>query len=93
MSRPYEPIGMTTDLWAQQPLTVVNIVDLIWTQDDVSLLSVIDALLGKPNYAGSDVPLVVRYEGKLWLEDGHHRIAAAVIRGETQTMVRILDKS
>jgi hypothetical protein len=39
--------------------------------------------------SGPDVPEVYRHSGKLWLFEGHHRLAASRLKGETSTKVSL----
>lgn len=64
--------------------------DLVTTQDGVWL----HALLSDDLRPGSDLfPLVVRHNGTLYLEDGHHRVARSVLRGQRGGYVRIYEDS
>ena len=38
-----------------------------------------------------DVPVVVRLDGKLLVHDGNHRVSAAILRGDRDIMVRVVD--
>lgn len=40
------------------------------------------------NGAGSKLPVVIQHEGKKWIADGHHRLAAAWLSGEESAKVR-----
>ena len=59
----------------------VNISDLIATQDNI--------VLGTNKSSGS--PLVVKKNGKLYIRDGHHRIAQKINAGDKTTDVRVID--
>lgn len=93
MTRVYEPMDMTTARWMQQPIVEVPLRDLEFSHD-VHLGWVIDKLRGRDdNHANADLPLVVLHDGTYWVEDGHHRIAAAILRGYTDHItVRLYDK-
>lgn len=39
----------------------------------------------------SDLPVVVKLNGKHYVHDGHHRLAAAHLRGESNARVRLID--
>ena len=59
----------------------VNISDLIATQDNI--------VLGTNKSSGS--PLAVKKNGKLYIRDGHHRIAQKINAGDKTTDVRVID--
>ena len=40
------------------------------------------------NGAGSKLPVVIQHDGKKWIADGHHRLAAAWLNGEESAKVR-----
>lgn len=49
---------------------------------------------GEPvKMSGGTHPLVYRYNGKYYINDGNHRVAAAKIRGETSIPVLVVDLS
>lgn len=90
--RPYTLVGWDTARWNRQRYEWVNLEDLIFTQDDVYFLAVINVMRGgEPHGQRCDTPLVVKYGGKLYVEDGHTRIAASILQGETDIRVRLLD--
>lgn len=59
----------------------VNVSDLIATQDNI--------VLGTNKSSGS--PLVVKKNGKLYIRDGHHRIAQKINAGDKTAEVRVID--
>ena len=51
----------------------------------------IEAMLTAGSRPGSDVyPLVVAWAGRLYLEDGHHKVTRAALRGEATVWARVL---
>jgi hypothetical protein len=85
--RPYPPTGLTTALWASVPVEPVPLAELVTTQAHLDLAALLDDTV-RP---GSDLrPHVVEHDGVLYLEDGHHRCARAVLRGMTHVRARVL---
>lgn len=86
---PFEPTGMTTARWIDEITTTdVEIADLVVCQQGITF----DALMATNlPYGGDLFPHVVRYEGLLFLTDGHHRLGRALLQGRTVLPVRLLD--
>lgn len=64
----------------------VNLSDLVAVQSGVDASRVAKIIRNEPNptwerLGGDDRPMVVRYNGKLYLVDGHHRLSAAYAQG------------
>jgi hypothetical protein len=38
-----------------------------------------------------DLPIIVRQQGTMWVHDGHHRLCAAKLSGDTSAKVRFVD--
>lgn len=59
------------------------------TQDTVN----VDFRTSRERYAGTEDarPAVVKYQGRFYVPDGHHRIMAAAADGETCVEVRLYD--
>lgn len=79
---------MTSQSWLEVPTEVVRIRDLVATQDGVyfaPLLQDVEPLFGDP------FPHVIRWRGVLYLEDGHHRVVKAALRGAVDVTARVLD--
>lgn len=88
--RPYPPTGITTAEWMQTPPIPLAIADLVPTQKHVRLWPLLRALVGKPtSHCGDPHPHVVLHEGVFYLEDGHTRVKAARLRGETTIRARV----
>lgn len=87
--RPYPPTGIDTAAWRQLPTIVVDVHDLTTTQDGVML----GPLLTGATRPGSDqYPHVVSWQGRLYLEDGHTRVARAIlVYGVRLLRVRLFD--
>lgn len=51
----------------------------------------VEALAENGAAGGSKLPVVVQHDGRLWIADGHHRLAAAWLRGEETAEVRFKD--
>lgn len=78
-------------LFAKQPVEMVPTKGLILTQPNVNRTNVVKmkAFVGKDPSAHP--AYVVRYGGKLYVMDGHHRLAAGVLNHMTQYPARVLD--
>lgn len=86
-TRPWEPTDMSTAKWLRLPARPVPLGDLIATQDGVYLAP----LLGEPSsHCGDPVPHVIAHDGRLYLEDGHHRAVRAALNGQRQLHARVL---
>jgi hypothetical protein len=87
--RPYPATGIDTATWRTQPTRIVDVHDLTTTQDGVRL----DGLLtGRTRSGSDDYPHVVVWDGRLYLEDGHTRVARAVLRyGVRHIRVRVFE--
>lgn len=89
MNRPWEPMGFTTADWLRVPLIMLPLIELIPTQD------VIPELLQGPDtsYCGDKYPHIVKWEGKTFINDGHHRIARAIRRAQAhaRAIVRMVE--
>lgn len=83
---------MDTQKWMRQPIVQLP-VSVLEFNHDINFVWVLDKIRRPAeNYSKSDFPLVVLYEGTYWVEDGHHRVAAAILQGQTDISVRLLIK-
>jgi hypothetical protein len=84
--RPYPVSGLNTSRWKTDvPIEPVEFKNLILTQDGVYIAKLfypVDPLC-------LDYPHVVAYSGRMWLEDGHHRVTAEAVRGATSMLMRV----
>lgn len=87
-SRAWPSQGMTSDKWLDVPVQIVWVQDLIATQDGVYLDPIIRP--GMP-VGGDSYPHVVFWQGKYFLEDGHHRVMRLVIDGAVMIRARVLE--
>ncbi|WP_156250942.1 hypothetical protein [Pseudactinotalea terrae] len=76
--------------WAQLPVEPVPLAGMRRTQRRVLAKHVARHLTGSEP-EGGDLPWVVIYEGNRWVLDGHHRVVAALDRGETDIEAHLLD--
>jgi hypothetical protein len=83
--RPWEPLGMTTRAWMRIPPKVVALALLIPTQEIATLFPYDTSASGDP------FPHAVRWCGRLYINDGHHRIARRIRAGKGYTAIRIFD--
>jgi hypothetical protein len=90
--RPWEPLGMTTERWRALPATAVELASLRFAQGGVSITGLLGHARGELVPVGGDpLPHVVRWRGRLYLEDGHHRVLGWLLAGREHGEVRILD--
>lgn len=88
--RPYpDHTWMSTDKWAQIVPKYVQISDLIATQDGVYLHALMPEY--KRSYSGDWAPHAVKWQGQLYLEDGHSRVIRTLLKGQDRVIIRILD--
>jgi hypothetical protein len=79
-----EALGMSTAAWLELPVELVDPASLTPTQAT-------DLLWDRLSSASGDPCLhVVELAGVRYLQDGHHRRAKALLRGETQIAARVL---
>jgi hypothetical protein len=82
---PWGVTGLTTDLWiATVPVHWVAISDIVVMQEHLSLLALIEPPATKDPFAH-----IVEWQGIKYLEDGHHRLARAIVRGDREIQARI----
>ena len=84
--RPWPPTGLTSATWKQVPAEMVRLDDLVPTQNGVLLKALLEP--SEP-VGGDEYAHVVRWRGKLYLEDGHTRWARAKLRGHKWIPARI----
>lgn len=84
---PWGDTGMSTAKWRTIPPRTVRIADLIATQPGI----LIHALSHEhaTTVGGDPIPHVIDWDGRLYLEDGHHRAVRAALRGETHIEARV----
>lgn len=84
--RPYGATGLTTSTWlATVPVREVALADLWLTQTGVR----IKPLFG-PHRNPYRPPFVVAYRGRLYLEDGHHRLIQLALAQPEMTHMPML---
>ena len=86
---PWGTSGQTSASWLLVPVRVVSIKNLIATQPGLLFEALITPTLP---IGGDPLPHVIEFEGKQYLEDGHHRVIRAAMRGRTHVVVRYLQK-
>lgn len=87
--RPYTLPAMSTEQWKQIEPTTVRLDDLVMQQDHLYMDSLVN-----PNartYTGDTYPYVVRFGGKHYVEDGHHRVVRRKLAGRKTIKARVLD--
>jgi hypothetical protein len=88
--RPYPPTGLTSQCWAELQTRWMYFHQLTTTQSGVLLEPL---LCGSEPYSGDFYPHVVRWEGGYYLEDGHTRVARAVLQGKEGMYCRVFDSA
>lgn len=68
--------------WRAAPVERVPLDQLYATQNWVSLQGLRRHARPGARPDGNTLPLVVAYQGRYWLHDGHHRAVCAIDRGE-----------
>lgn len=85
---PWGPTGMTTQKWLHIPTHTVTIADLTATQPGLLLHALNEE---RTPVGGDPTPHVIQWHGNLYLEDGHHRAARALLNGCKTIEARILN--
>ena len=83
---PWTVIGMSTEQWHSIPVQEVVISELIAMQDGVFF----HALEEDYVHWHDEYPHVIVWQGELYLEDGHHRVMKALLRGQKKVLARVL---
>lgn len=87
---PWGETGMTTARWKAEVVPeLVRIADLTATQPGV-LFHALATDWSEPPVGGDPLPHVIAHRGALYLEDGHHRVTRAALRGRTHVPARVL---
>jgi ParB-like chromosome segregation protein Spo0J len=74
------------------PEVTVAVAEIEPTQCWVHRSAVADIMADIASLAGAKEPAIaVRKGGKLWLYDGHHRLAASVLSGAPTLCARLID--
>lgn len=86
---PWGPTGMSSIRWFGVPTRVVAIDELIATQPGVLFHGLRD---DAPTPVGGDeIPHVISWHGRLYLEDGHHRVVRRRLAGGKTVQARVLE--
>ncbi|MBI4900901.1 MAG: type II toxin-antitoxin system VapB family antitoxin [Actinobacteria bacterium] len=85
---PWGTTGLSTATWADVPVVPVTVATLTATQPGVLIAALIEA--GVP-VGGDEYPHVVIWQGRAYLEDGHHRVMRALIAGQRSIDARVFD--
>lgn len=85
---PWGTSGQTSATWKKIPTRTVVIKHLWATQPGI----LFDAIIRPEAEAvgGDSFPHVIEWDGKMYLEDGHHRVVRAALAGRTTIEVRYL---
>lgn len=79
-------MGLTTLMWQAIPAIRIPINRLVMTHDTIP-----EALDGPDTSASGDpFPHVVEHHGRLYVDDGNHRVARALKQGRAYVVVRLL---
>lgn len=80
--------GLSTCAWLQLPPVLLP-VSALWVLQDVDVVAATRKALGEPSWSGDPLPHVIDWDGRWWLEDGHHRLHVATMRAESHIWGRI----
>lgn len=80
-------VGMTTARWMTVPIVEVPVADLVPVQDHLTLSALLHGGDSRDPF-----PHVVSHGGRMYLEDGHHRYARAVLRAVPTLFARLLHR-
>lgn len=87
LDRPYPPTGLTSKLWRDVETYPVAIRGLVPTQ--LGLHEQVLCSTYESSFSLDLVPHVVEHLGVWYIEDGHHRLARALLLGKDTATVRI----
>lgn len=80
--------GLSTRAWQQIPPVLLPITAL-WTTQDVDHAAVLRKLAGEPSWCGDPLLHVIDWDGRWWVEDGHHRLRARIMRADHHVWCRV----
>lgn len=86
-ARGWPPTAMTSARWLHVPTQPIPLHELHATQEGIYLHPLITA---DTPVGGDPHPHVVSWNGRLYLEDGHHRAVRAAIHGQRTLTARVL---
>lgn len=80
--------GMTTDKWREIEPKTIRLENIEFSQPQL----VRDALVNPDplSHSGDEYPHLVEHEGKLYVEDGNHRLVRHIVRGRKTAKARVL---
>lgn len=84
----WPPTGLTTRGWLDITPELLPIAALYALQD-VKSEWVTAKQLGAPSWCGDPLIHVIDWSGRWWVEDGHHRLRAAICRSESHVVARV----
>lgn len=82
---------MTTAAWLLLPAVLLPVSALRPTQDVDPAMVLAKWRTPLASWCGDELPHVVEWDGRWWIEDGHHRVAYAIRRAEHHLWCRLLD--
>lgn len=90
ITRPYHDEDIPSyEEMAKLPVTLVPITQLQPTQPMLRLDRLMDILDGNPAEGPDRFPHVIKYDGELWIHNGHTRWLAAAVAGSRKMFVRL----
>lgn len=84
---PWGSSGMTSATWLTVPVSEVPISELIATQNGIYFHALRE---DHEHLHGDPYPHVIKWDGEYYLEDGHHRVVKAALRGAQSVIARVL---
>lgn len=83
---PYPTTGLTTAWWMLLPAMKVCWDDLVTTQEYVHIAALLQMV---PQVSRDPLPHIVRFGGRLYLEDGHTRVTRDLLYGIHEGWARV----
>jgi hypothetical protein len=86
--RDWPPTGLTTTQWMDIPTQFVRIADLYATQHHLHVHAL--TTTPPPTYGPDPIVHIVIWQGMQCIEDGHHRVVRAALKGHSHIRARVI---